>query len=109
MAIAPLVENEIVEAVSCGGVDGAVPGEMLPTANRGIDIKRIEFHSATDAADALGCQQRRAAAEKGVEDEIAAGRTIEDRIGDQRDRLYGRVQAARFPSSPFRPKLFRLG
>ena len=82
MAIAPLLTIEIVEAVSCGRVDGAVPGKMLPSANRGIDIKRIEFHPATDPADTLGSQQRRAAAEKGVEDEIAAGRTIEDCVGD---------------------------
>src|SRR6266852_5782473 len=81
LAMAPLVLNEIVEAVPCGGVDRALPGEMLPPADCGIDIKRIEFHRATDPADALGSQQRRAAAEKGVEDEIAAGRAIEDRVG----------------------------
>jgi hypothetical protein len=51
--MAPLVKSEVVEAFSCGGVDGAVPREMLPPADCGIDIKRIEFHPATDPADAL--------------------------------------------------------
>jgi hypothetical protein len=77
-----LVANEIVETVSPRGVDGAFAGEALPSPNRGIDIERIELDAAAEPADTLGRQQRRAAAEKGVEDEIAAGRTIEDRVGD---------------------------
>ena len=40
-------------------MDGALASEMLPTADRNIDIKRIEFHPATDPTDALGSQKRR--------------------------------------------------
>ena len=87
-----LIKNEIVEAVARVGVDGAAAGELLPTPDRRIDVKRIELHRATTPTDAIGSNQRRAAAKERVEDKIAAGRAIEDRIGDQGDRLYRRMQ-----------------
>src|SRR5882762_10266460 len=87
-----IIWNEIVEAVSGRGVDCTTAREMLPAADRGIDIEWVELHPTANAADALGRQQRRAAAEKRVEHEIPAGRAVEDRVGDQRDRLYGRME-----------------
>src|SRR5712675_2561189 len=101
--MAVLTLSTIIEAGSGGGVDGAVSGEALPAADRGIDIQRIELHAAADPADALGGQQRRAAAEEGIEHEIAARRAIEDGVRDQRDRFHGRVQGSEVPflsSSP---------
>jgi hypothetical protein len=56
----------------------------------------IFSHTLSPAADAsagaLSGNHRRAAAEKGVEHDLAARRAIEDRIGDHRHRFHGRVQ-----------------
>ena len=90
--MALLGKDGIVETVSGADVDGAFAGEALPPPNRGIDVEWVEFDPATDPADSLGRQEGRAAAEKRVEHEIAAGGTIEYRIGDERDRLYGRMK-----------------
>src|SRR3984893_3320909 len=65
------------------------------------------FDAAADAAHALGRQQCRAAAEKGIEDEVATGRTIEDRIGNQRDRLYGRVPGRKILFLSLSPEMVR--
>ena len=43
------------------------------------------------AAGALGGDQRRARAAEGVEDEPLALRAVENGVGDERDRLHGRV------------------
>src|SRR5438105_7958119 len=100
-----LVANEIVETVSPRGVDGAFAGEALPSPNRGIDIERIELDAAADPADTLGRQQRRATAEKRVEDKLAAGRTIENRIGDQRDRFYRGMKRGKVPLFALSPEI----
>ncbi len=47
----------------------------LPAAYCGIDITRVKLQTAADAARALGCDQGRAAAEEGVEHDLAAGRS----------------------------------
>src|ERR1700747_3247039 len=67
-------------------------GQRLPTANGRIDIDWVEFQGAAAPAGALGGDNRRAAAEKGVEYDVAARRAVEDRIGDHRHRLHRRVQ-----------------
>src|SRR5215469_17979592 len=71
---------------------GLVAGQGLPAANRGIDITGVELERAAAPARTLSGDHRRAAAEKGVEHDVAARRAIEDRIGDQGDRLDRRVQ-----------------
>src|SRR5215470_2611855 len=71
---------------------GIVAGQRLPAADGRIDIGGVEFDTAAAPAGALGRDQRRAAAEKGVEHNLAAGRAVEDRIGDHRHRLDGRMQ-----------------
>jgi hypothetical protein len=38
-------------------VDGKVASEPLPPADRGVDVKRIEFDPVADAADAFGSEQ----------------------------------------------------
>src|SRR5712671_4778802 len=102
-----IIWNEIVEAVSGRGVDCTTAGEMLPAADRGIDIEWVELHPTADAADALGRQQRRAAAEKGIEDDVAADRAVENRIGDQRDWLYRRMQSGEVSFLTPSPELVR--
>ena len=71
---------------------GAFAGLCLPTADNRVDLSRIELQPVAAPAGALGGDQRRAAAEKGVEHDITAGRAVEHRIRDHCHRLYGRVQ-----------------
>ena len=78
---------------------------MLPPADCRIDIERIELDAAADPADTFGRQQRRAAAEKRVEDKVAAGRTIENRIGDQRDRFYRGMKRGKVPLFALSPEI----
>src|SRR5262249_45129895 len=71
---------------------GTAAGQRLPAVDGRIDITRIELEPAAAPAGALGRDHRRAAAEKGVEHNLAAGRAVEDRVGDHRHRLDGRMQ-----------------
>src|SRR6516162_8695249 len=71
---------------------GLVTGQDLPAANGGIDIAWIELQRAAAPAGALGRDHRGAAAEKGVEHDLAARRAVEDSIGNHRHRLDRRVQ-----------------
>src|SRR5262252_8745861 len=70
----------------------AAAGQFLPAADDRIDIERIELQPAAAPAGALGGDHRRAAAETGVEHDLAAGRTVEDRVGDQHRRLHRWMQ-----------------
>src|SRR5437588_11983627 len=70
----------------------AAAGECLPAADDRVDIAGIELKSVAAPAGALGGDHRRAAAEKAVEHDVAAGRAVEDRIGDHRHRFYCRMQ-----------------
>src|SRR5205085_9317745 len=70
----------------------AAAGQRLPATDYRIDISGIEFQPIAAPAGALGGDYRRAAAEKGVEHDVAAGRAVEDRVGHHRHRLHGRVQ-----------------
>src|SRR6516164_2981583 len=84
--------HEVIKVASGSGMPGLVAGQSLPAANGGIDIAGIELQRAAAPARALRGNHRRAAAEKGVEHDLAARRAIEDRIGDHRHRFHGRVQ-----------------
>src|SRR3984893_5740459 len=70
----------------------APTGQRLPAAEDRIDIGRVEFQPVAAPASALGGHHRRTAAEEDVEHDIAAGRAVEDRIGDHCHRLHGRMQ-----------------
>src|SRR5215469_16581578 len=67
---------------------GTAASQRLPAADRRVDIGGVELDTATAPAGAFGRYHRRAAAEKAVEHDVAAGRAVEDRIGDQRHRLH---------------------
>src|SRR5690348_1195197 len=67
-------------------------GQRLPALDRRIDIAAVELHRATAPAGALSGDQRRPAAEKGVEHDVAAGRAVKDCVGNHRDRLHRRMQ-----------------
>src|SRR3954465_5685832 len=66
----------------------AAAGECLPAADDRVDIAGMELKSVAAPAGALGGDHRRAAAEKAIEHDVAAGRAVEDRIGDHRHRFY---------------------
>src|SRR5438309_6262556 len=70
----------------------AAAGQCLPAADDRVDIAGIELKSVAAPAGALGGDHRRAAAEKAIEHDVAAGRAVEDRIGDHRHRFYCRMQ-----------------
>ena len=84
--------SEVIKGAAGSGMAGAAAGQGLPAANGGIDIAWIELEPAAAPARALGGDHRRAAAEKGVEHDVAARRAVEDRIGDHGDRLHRRVE-----------------
>ena len=60
----------------------AAAGQRLPAADNRIDIGGIELDAVAAPAGALGRNHRRAAAEKAIEHDVAAGRAVEDRTGD---------------------------
>src|SRR5438270_9062145 len=82
----------IIEQSTARRMPGFSIGRDLPAQDRGIDIERIELQAMTDPAGALGGDQRRAAAEKGVEHNLTAAGTIPQCIGYQRHRLDRRMQ-----------------
>jgi hypothetical protein len=65
---------------------GAAASQRLPAADRRVDVGGVEIDTATAPAGAFGRDHRRAAAEKGVEDNLAAGRLssqeAKDRLGE---------------------------
>ena len=74
-------------------MDGVATGNGLPAPNRDIDITRIDFQSTRVPSDAFGCQQGSARAAEGVEHDATALGAILDGIGDEADRLDGRMDA----------------
>ena len=50
--------------------------QILPAADRCIDIQRIKLDPPTDAASAFGGEQRGATTQKTIEDDIAAVRAM---------------------------------
>ena len=69
-----------------------MPGQSLPSVDADIDVLRIQFDRPGVPAGPLGGNQDRAAAGERVEDDPLAMAAVADRVGDQADRLDGRVQ-----------------
>ena len=90
--IAPTA-SDFLERQTGIDVDGITTGEGLPAPDRDIDVARIDFESAGLPADPFGREQRRARATEGVEHNVVAVGAVFDRIGDESDRLDGRVRA----------------
>src|SRR5215469_11132625 len=84
--------GEVIKTAAACGVSRAPTGQRLPTAYGRIEMERIEFYTIASPAGAFGRDYRRAAAEKTVEHDVAAGGAVEDRVSDQRHRFDGRVQ-----------------
>jgi hypothetical protein len=97
--------GEIIKVAATCSVTGAPTGSRLPAANGRVDIGRIELQPAAATTRSVGRDYRRAAAEKGIEHDGTAGRTIEDRVGHHRHRFDRRVQLQeRLPPLPRRAK-----
>src|SRR6516225_4525688 len=84
--------GKIIKFAAACLVTGAVAGTRLPAANGRVDIDRIELQPVAATTCSFGRDDRRAAAEKGIEHDSAAGRTIEDRVGNHRHRFDRRVK-----------------
>jgi len=69
----------------------------LPAPHDDIDVERIELEPIAPAAGTLGRHQGCAAAEEGIEDDIAAVGAVENHVGDRSDRLYRRVKRRKLP------------
>src|SRR5580658_4405376 len=74
------------------GMDRALAGHALPTADGDIDVERVDLDAAADAAGALRGYQGRPATQKRIEHNVAADRAVKKRVSDQRERLDGRMQ-----------------
>ena len=74
------------------GMDGRVAGIALPAANRGVDIDGVDFHRVANASNTFRRDYCRATAREPVQDDIAAGRTVQNCVGHQGNRLDGWVK-----------------
>src|SRR3984893_14761182 len=90
----------LLEQPTAPGMTGALAGQGLPTADRGVDIGGVQFEPATVPPRAVGGEQGRAAAEKGIEHDLAAAGAVPQRIGHQRHRLDRRMQCEKVAFGP---------
>ena len=73
-------------------MDRHIAAVPLPAPDDGVDVEGVDLDTTAAAPGALRGDQGRPAAQEGVEHDIAAGRAVEDGVGDQRNRLHRRVQ-----------------
>src|SRR5580700_6791233 len=82
----------LLDQPTAPGMTGARAGQGLPTADRGVDIGGVQFEPATDPTGSLSGNEGGAAAEEGIEHDLAAPGTVAQCVGDERDRFDGRMQ-----------------
>src|SRR6202795_5326905 len=70
-----------------GGVPRLLSGHSLPTLDCSVHIERIDLDAATVPAGALGGKYGRAAAAKGIQNDLIALRRIQNGVGNQCNRL----------------------
>ena len=73
-----------------------------------LDIERVQVDTPADVADLVGGYEGRARAEEWVDDEVAAIGEVEERVGEHRGRLGGRVALKAAAGGP-RPGLLARG
>src|ERR1700732_4972674 len=73
---------------------------FLPPLNGDIDISRLVFDSEPYAPDFFGRKNGRTRTCELIEHSIAARRTIEQRVGDERDRFYSGMGGKRLQPIP---------
>ena len=87
-----LSNSQIIEMFLCSGMNGAIPGEPLPPSDGDVNIERVNLHAIADAPYPFSRNQRASGAEETIENDVAACRAIEHCVGDQLDRVGGRMQ-----------------
>jgi hypothetical protein len=66
-------------------------GTFLPAPDSDIAIKRVDLDQSRSAAGFVTCDQRAATSAEGIENDVVAPGTVLDRVGDQLNRLAGRM------------------
>src|SRR6202045_4728919 len=64
-------------------------GHLFPARDRRIDIKRVDLDAVAAAARALRGKDRRAAAAKGINNDVVLLCNVEQGVRDERDRGQG--------------------
>src|SRR5262249_31632003 len=86
------VRGNLVEAKLADRVDCIPAGESLPAADGNIDKTRLDLDRASVAAPRSGRHDSGARPTKSIEYDIATTRAVLDGIGNESDRLRGRVR-----------------
>ena len=82
---------DVLEALAGGGKNSGLSGVGLPTADCDVDIVRVDFKRAGLPARTLRRNQDCAAPGEGIENEVAAARTVSNCIGHKGNRFDRRV------------------
>jgi len=83
---------------------GAAPVSACQAAGGCIDVERMSSSPVTASTGTLGGDHVVRLPRKAFEHDVAASGTVEERIGDIGDRLYGGCSATKLPSAPVRAK-----
>jgi len=84
--------REIIEALACGQVNGAVAGMLLPATDGYVDIKRIDLDAEADATNAFCSNQSATGPEKAIQDNVCPRRAVEQGISYKCDGFHGRME-----------------
>ena len=84
--------GHLLEAQPRCGVSRRDAGDLFPSADCDIDVKRVEFDQPCDSAGALGGENSRAAAAEWIENDAVALAAVANEIGNQCDGLHRRMQ-----------------
>jgi hypothetical protein len=91
------VRIDLIEVTASLGMDGVFTAMGLPAPDRRVDVKRVNLQAAAHSPDALGGDKGCPAPQKAIEDNLAAGGAVQQRIGDKLHRLCRRVQGKAVP------------
>ena len=86
-------------------------GVRLPATNDHVAIERVELEPVASPPGPLAGHQGRAAAEKRIEDDVAATRHVENRVSDHRRRLDRRMQGGEMSlfARPAKARAYGIG
>ena len=78
-------------AFACLEVDRLESGVIGKAPDRDVDITWVDLETARDSAGTLSGEERCAAAHERIEHDAVPPRAVENRVGDEGDRLDGRM------------------
>src|SRR6516164_8566904 len=91
IGVRPARFGNVLEALTGGSEPSLFAGELLETTKRLVAVGGIEFDQSGLPAGLFRRDQRGAGPAEGIEDDFISPRTVLDGIGDEPDRLDGRV------------------